>query len=640
MGKKGTVQTKSFLSGKQFTWLALVLIVVAGLAFYSNSFKGVFVFDDLDTIMHNKTVVFFDDYQSSSFWLDINNRPLSFLTFAVNYSIHYYQPWGYHLVNLIIHILASFVVFLLARTLFTRVNEKPDWNADVIRRNALFVALIFLLHPLQTMGVTYVVQRMTSLAALFYLLAVYLYMQGRLLYFHGKGSYGRAVFYIVLAVFSGILAILSKQNAITFPLAFMFAELYFIRNNEGKPARKLLISAFIVFAATFITVMTLGLIPMETTDISRPDYLLTQFKVMLKYIQLLFVPAWQNIDHNITVSSAIGLMEIAGMLVVAGLIVAACLLFKKFRIISFGIVWFLLALSVESSIIPIRDVIMEHRLYLPLFGFALIVTDGLYRLIGKYSSTYFNIAFVAILLILGLLAYNRNKLYQSPRMIWEDSLSKNPDNPRGLVNLGVAYIGEKDYKSALIQYNKAIRIDSTYDMAYLNRGIALFDLGGYDYAVKDLDKVLEKRKKLDVAFFFRGVSYGHLKKYDLALQDLTRTIQLNPQFPEAHKNRGVIYEITHNYPEALDDFNKAMELNPANVKLLINRSKSYFMMRQFREALEDIKQAQRIGLEVDQNYIRNIEERLERGEDTIQYFKIRNVDGEGLDFEGDENENK
>lgn len=618
-------------------WLGMAIIVVAGLIFYSNSFKGSFVFDDLDTIMHNKTVVFLDDYSSLSFWTDINKRPLSFFTFALNYQAHQYSTFGYHLINFLIHILGAIFIYFLARLIFRQVDEDPEWNFKNIHYKSLFVALLFLLHPLQTMGVTYVVQRMTSLAAMFYLLAVFLYLKGRVLYSEDKEQKRRqAYWFIAGGIFSGILAVLSKQNAVTFPLAFLFADLFFVRNKEGQPFKRYLGISFSLMIIGFMAVMAFGIVPAETSDISRTSYLLTQFKVILRYLQLLFLPIGQNIDHGIAVSQGIGMFELLGMLVVAVLIFLAVFLYKKFRIISFGIVWFLLALSVESSIIPIRDVIMEHRLYLPMFGFSLVIVDLFYRLFKDKAKVYATGTLVVILVILGIMTYQRNELWKSPRALWEDSLSKNPGNARGMVNLGAAFIQERDYGNALKYYNNAINADTTLGMAYLNRGIALFDLGKYEFAVKDLSKAIAKEPKMEVSYFFRGVSYGHLKQYDKGIQDLSKVIKINPDFPEVYKNRGVLYELTHNYPEALEDFNEAIKRNPANKKLLVNRSKAYFMMRKFSEALKEIKEAEKYGIEVDYNYVRNIEERIARGEDTLQYYIIRDAEGRGIEFEEEE----
>ncbi len=632
MVNKGRVKPAGFWTTKKMMWLGMAIIVVAGLIFYSNSFKGSFVFDDLDTIMHNKTVVLMDDYGSISFWTDINKRPLSFFTFALNYQAHHYDTFGYHLINFLIHVLGAVFTYFLARLIFRQMDEDPEWNFKNIHYKSLFVALLFLLHPIQTMGVTYVVQRMTSLAAMFYLLAVFLYLKGRIIYAKEKGG-TQAIWLIAGGILSGILAVLSKQNAVTFPLAFLFADLFFVRNKEGQPFKKYLGIAFSVMIIGFLTVMAFGIVPAETSDISRTSYLLTQSKVILRYLQLLFLPIGQNIDHNIAVSEGIGMIELVGMLVVAGLIFLAVLLYKKYRIISFGIVWFLLALSVESSIIPIRDVIMEHRLYLPMFGFSLVIVDILYRLLKDTAKVYATGILVVIMVILGIMTYQRNELWKSPRALWEDSLSKNPANARGMVNLGAAFIQERDYSNALKYYNNAIKADTTMGMAYLNRGIALFDLGKYKFAVKDLSKAIAKEPKMEVSYFFRGVSYGHLKQYDKGIQDLTKVIKINPGFPEVYKNRGVLFELTHNYPEALDDFNEAIKRNPNNKKLLVNRSKAYFMMRKFSEALKEIKEAEKYGIEVDYNYIRNIEERIARGEDTMQYYIIRDANGEALEFE-------
>ncbi|MEA3476688.1 MAG: hypothetical protein U9R60_00790, partial [Bacteroidota bacterium] len=276
--KKKIKQQKKFWESPWVIRLVFLGILVLAAIFYANSFKGSFQFDDANLITKNAKISDIGNYSSTTFWSNVNVRPLSYFSFALNYAIHGHEIWGYHFINFLIHVINAFLVFLLARFIMQLSFERNLVNDRKANQAAIIIALIFLLHPLQTMAVTYIVQRMTSMAAMFYLLAVLLYGKGRLAYVH-EGLNRKNGMLIGGAVVSGILAVMSKQTAITFPLAFLFFDLYFIRNKEDKPYKKYLFAGFSIAVIVFITVSLLGYLPRETPNITRAEYLLTQFKV-------------------------------------------------------------------------------------------------------------------------------------------------------------------------------------------------------------------------------------------------------------------------------------------------------------------------------------------------------------------------
>ncbi len=622
-GKKQQSNSK-FRNKQWFLVFIAGILLISGLIFYSDSFNCSFQFDDANLITRNEKIINLGNYFKTSHWSDVNIRPLSYFSFALNYSIHEQDVWGYHLINILIHILTSFLVFLLARLIFQIVIGRDRINEKASNRNALIISLLFLLHPLQTMAVTYIVQRMTCMAAMFYILSVFLYGKGRLDYISGERS-GRGILLIFCSILAGILAVMSKQIAVTFPVSLLLFELYFIRNKKGHVFKKYLIPGFFLLLAGVIFITVAGLLPRETDQFTRSEYLVTQFRVFIRYVQLLFIPIGQNVDYSMPISrSILGFQEIIGLLLFLGLIFLSVLLFKKNRIISFGIIWFFVTISVESSLIPIKDVIMEHRLYLPMFGFGLVLVETVYSVCKTNRVRYCNSGFIIILIILGILTYQRNKVWKTDYTLWKDCLEKTPDNKRAMTNFGYALVKQKKYKDGIKYYTKALEQDSLLIDAYFNRGIALFDIKKYDYAIKDLSKVIEHRRNSEVPYFFRGVSYAHVGKYPEAIRDLTKAIKLNPNIAESYKNRGIVYESTHNYMLALEDYNKSLDLDPSNKKLLINRSKANYMVRRFQDALKDVREAEKIGIKVDYNYIKMLELKIKNREDTIRpVYKIR-----------------
>ncbi|MFO8129011.1 MAG: tetratricopeptide repeat protein [Bacteroidales bacterium] len=620
MANKGPANPNRFWNRKRYAWLALAIIFVAGLIVYSNTFRVPFQYEDTHRIVKNQTLRSMKAFADLSYWTDLNNAPFSMLTLALNYQAGPSDTTGYHIVNFLIHILGAFLVYLLTRLILIRRDENPDWNRHFIHRNAMFVALIFLLHPLQTMGVTYISGRISSLTGLLYILTVYLYLKGRLAY-TGEGAGVKGIRLLVLSGVSGILAILSGPLALTLPLTLIFTELYFVRSPEGRSCKKYLSAGFpvaIILSVVLLLPFALASLP---GDLSYGEYLLSQPGAFLRYVRLLFVPAWQNVDHGLGVDGNIGFAEISGSLVIVALVLITIRLFKKQPVISYGLLWFLLTLVVASLAYPGNDALMENRVYLSLAGFSLFLVAGVYSLGKDQRLRMADYGFVIVIIVLAILAYQRNEVWKSKLTLWEDSVGKNPANPRGLTNLGLALVREQEYPSALEKYNKAIQHDTSFYTAYLNRGLMLFDLGKYELAIKDLNKALRGIKDTDIPYFFRGVSHAHLEHYPEAIKDLTRAIEINPRFAGSYKNRGVVYEKTHNYRDARADYDKVLKLNPENKKVLVNRARTYFMNMKYREALEDIREAEKHGIEVDENFIDEILDRIANPpDDSLQYF--------------------
>ncbi len=582
---------------------ALILISVVNILAYSNTFNVPFQFDDQTNIVKNQKITDFKSFANISYWTNVNNRPLSFLTIAINYSIGGLNTRSYHIFNFLVHVLNGFLVFLLANTLLKLNSKQSNSLVNINYWKALVISLVFVLHPIQTMGVTYIIQRMSSLATLFYILSIYLYIIGRS---KSTDNIKHSFFYLLLAGISGLLAVLSKQNAVTLPIMILIIEAFFIRDKNNKPYNSYIFSGTGLMVIAIIGILAFGLLPKENNEITRQVYLITQFKVLLIYLKLWLVPIGQNIDHGIIVSKSLGIREISGILVYVGLIVTTVITYKKNKLISFGILWFLVTMLVESSLIPIQDVMVEHRLYLPSFGLSLILVVIIFSFFKNKRNKYLMPLMISILTILLLLTYARNKTWYTWNSIWQNSIEMNPDNVRAISNLGYGYKIQKNNLEALKYYNLALKKDSSHYPTYLNRGISYFDNQKYKLAISDLSFYLNKYKDRGPPYFFRGVSYGHLGSYNESINDLSEVINIDPTFAAAYKNRGVIYEIKGKLNAAIQDFNSSLELDPTNKVLLINRSKTYFRLGKYEEALFDAQDAKMHGISVDPNYISDL----------------------------------
>jgi len=574
-----------------FNWIGGIAIVILGMLIYANSFDCGFQFDDKHNILDNEAIRSLSNVKQM--W-DINHsRFLAFYSFAINFHYGQYNVWGYHFVNMLIHVINATLVFWIVRLLFKSPVLKDHTLAQHQSSIALITALLFVSHPLATGAVTYIVQRMASMVALFYFLSIALYMKGRLN--TGKSAY----VYFAGAVTSFLLAILTKENAYTIPFAIILLELFFFSTKKiaiNFSDKKIILSllaivAFIIFTITSFSLSIFNPLPpstFNTTTITSSNYFFTQLSVIVKYIQLLILPINQNIDYDFAIANSImdGTTLIGGIFLLS-LVGLAIYLFNKNRILSFGIFWFFLTLSIESSIIPISDVIFEHRTYIPSFGYFLIITCLIYQLLHQKNKSLTTLLFVLLIGSNTVLASQRNKVWKDEITLWSDANSKSPNKARPLINLGYAYGKLQQWDKAINAFTKVNEIEPNYHAAaYYNLGIAYWATGQKEKSMENYSLAIRVDPKYSDAYYGRGVCYYYLNEQDKALDDYSKAIAILPR-PELFYNRGMIYANKKMWTEAIADYTKAISTTPNNPNLYYNRATAYGSNNQWELAAED-----------------------------------------------------
>ncbi len=612
-------------------WIGIAIIILLGIIIYSNSFNCSFQLDDTSSIVDNQVIRDVTDF--NSIWKFSQSRFIPYLSLAANYHFGELNVWGYHFVNLLIHITVSLFVYWLSFLILKTPNLK-----DLIQKKdhhlvAFITALLFVSHPLATQSVTYIVQRMASIVAMFYLLTLILYLKGRL----NEGARSLSILYFGCALIAAIFALFSKENAYTLPLAFILLEIFFLQKEKIKinfkdTRIKLAVVACVCFLVLLFSRISLSIFnPISpglgnSFTVTPLNYFFTQFIVIVKYIQLLILPIGLNIDHDIPIASSLieirTLLSLFFLLAIVGL---AIYLFNRQRIISFAIFWFFLTISIESSFIPLADLIFEHRTYLPSFGFFLILSVGLYKLLWQKNR---NLAIGILLVIIGsnsFLSFERNKVWKNNFTLWNDAVSKSPNkarplgtrgdyyrdvnewdkaitdytkalriNPRyttALHNRGFAYAKLGDSNKAIEDYNNAIKIRPTYSIALLSRGIALYQLSQLDNALKDYSSAIKSNPKFSQAYFARSLIYSRQNQLEKAIADCNSAIKYKPTFSGAYFNRGYIYSQLDQFNEAIADYSKAIEFDPNNAKIFYNRGEAYGRQGQWNKAIADYDQA-------------------------------------------------
>jgi protein O-mannosyl-transferase len=585
--------------------ISVLLICLVGIIAYSNSFDCSFHFDDKPNIEDNYAIRNLSNVKA--WWGFIPSRAIGTLSFALNYHFHRLDVWGYHLANLAIHIVNAILVWwLVMLTMAT-----PVMRVQPISRHkgamALFTALLFVSHPLATQSVTYIVQRLASLATLFYLLSLALYVKGRL----GKGNRSMPVYFCYAgSILCAVLGMLTKEIVFTLPFALVLYELSFIKTDTWKiDLKDRGIQIPIIILGTFIVLFFLNfsfeifnpIPPLLNQGYDYPitawQYLLTQFSVILTYIRLFILPVNQNLDYDYPISH--GLLEwntLFGLMSLVGIIVAGILLFRKYRLISFGIFWFFLTMSVESSIIPIsQNVIFEHRTYLPSVGFFLVLTGVVFYLLWDRYRHVASGILILLVLINAVLTYERNNIWKSEYTLWADCLKKSPNKPRPLNAYGKAVADAGNASAALTHYDKAIKLNPRFFLAYENRGNAKTKLGDYRGAITDYEETLRINPYHADGHYNLGNALAHQGNMTEAVAQLKEAVRIRPRSAEYQNNLGYVLALQGKEEEAIAHFREAIRLKPDLADAHNNLGSALFNQGRLEEAVASYHDALRIN---------------------------------------------
>ena len=561
--KKQQRAIKSVSAGWLTAMLHLAIILVLGTVIYSNSFDCTFHFDDIISIVNNDAIKDVSDI--NTIWKSNSRRFIAYLSLAINHHFGALNVWGYHFFNLMIHLTTSLLVYWLMFITLKTPNIKNLIPVKDHQWIALVVALIFVSHPLATQSVTYIIQRMASMVTLFYLFAIILYLKGRL----NQGSTSLSIGYFITALIAAIFALFTKENAFTIPLVILLVEISLFKRdkiivNFSKPRIILGCIVFLSFLLLLFSRVSSSFfqtIPPSfghTYTVTPWNYLLTQFSVIAKYIQLLCFPINLNFDYDYAISNSLieprTFLSLGFLLALVGL---SIYLFKKQKLISFGIMWFFITISIESSFIPLADLIFEHRTYLPSVGFFMILTVGIYQLMWQKNK---KIALGLIFLIIGtnsFATYQRNKVWKNEGTLWNDVIAKSPNKARPYLCRGNYYKNLKRNREALSDFTKSISLNPAYIEPYNNKGTTLYNEG----------------------LLTEALSY------------LNYAIENSPDYTEAYINKGIVLATQKKYSKALENFNRAIEIEPNNADIYINRSLTYLNMGDKNKSCLDISTA-------------------------------------------------
>jgi Flp pilus assembly protein TadD len=558
--------------------LPALIIIGAGLYAYHNSLRGPFVFDDLGGILNNPTIRqlwppwrALSPPQANN---PVSGRSVANFSLALNYALGGLNVWGYHVVNLAIHILAALVLYgvvrrtLLCPSLRNRYGNEAGWLA-------LAVALIWVVHPLQTESVTYLIQRTESLMGFFFLLTLYCVIRG------AASSDQRA--WYAAAIVSCALGMGSKEVMVVAPLTVLLYDRAFLSRSfrEALRARAALYAGL---SACWLVVV--GLVASSSQarsagfglSVTPWEYARTQPGVILHYLRLSFWPSPLVVDYyDWPVARTVATVVPPGALVLA-LLAATLWAARRRPYLGFLGGWFFLTLAPTSSVLPlIGEFVAERRMYLPLAAvIALVVIGwhvvfrGICRRLGWETGRRRIVEVVvlaAMVATLAQLTVRRNDDYRSEVSLWTDVVAKRPGNARGHHNLGSTLATQGKLDEAIAHYREAIRIRPDFrpdfPEAHNYLGIALARQGKLDEAIAHYSEALRINPAYAQAHNNLGAALATQGKLDEAIAHYSEALRINPAYAEAHNNLGVALATQGKLDEAIAHYSEALRINPA-----------------------------------------------------------------------------
>ncbi|MGE5279744.1 MAG: tetratricopeptide repeat protein [Deltaproteobacteria bacterium] len=584
---------KSGPSRRGYGFFVLALLAL-GFVIYSHTFHSPFQFDDEHTLLENLAMRHI--HSLAPIWRYWPTRFLTFLSFVGDYRLHRLDVVGYHVFNLAVHLGAGLLVWWLGLLTFATPALKDGKAARQAPLISFFAALVFVAHPLQTEGVTYIIQRAVSLAAFFYLASLALYARSRLLE-AGRGPAGAGLLCRGGSLAAAVAAMFCKEMSITLPLAVCLYEFSFFRDRNSWRRVVVYMPLLLVIPLTMGMTRSVDFLQMRRVSEAPPGiapftYLLTQLRVIVTYLRLLVLPVHQNLDYDYPLAHSLADPAVlASLLLIAGLLALAVFSFRNHRLIAFSIFFFFLALAPESSILPIRDVIFEHRLYLSMAAFGFFLASVLYRFVGSKSRRWMAVIGCVLLACYSVLTFHRNTVWADRLTLWDDTVKKSPRKARPRFNRGYVHQDRGELDLAIADYGKAIELDPDYAQAYNTRGTAYGDKGALDLALADFNKALSLNPRDHEAYVNRAAVNSEKGLTDLALADLRKAEEIKPDYVRIYHNRGLIYKQRGDFDKALAEFDKAIALKPDFVEAYLNRGNLYGARRQFDRALADFDTA-------------------------------------------------
>ncbi len=597
------VRKDVLLADRAFALVAGSMVVLAALAVYHNSFSGPFILDDNWSITTNPSIQHLGSALSPPPDKGTGGRPLLNLTFALNYAWGGLNAGGYHAVNLLIHTLAGLTLFgIVKRTLRelpkssvqhpTSKSNNPIFQGPSLREDAtllaLAVAVLWVVHPLQTEAVTYISQRAESLMGLFYLLTLYCFVRGAESRRQESGVRNKeeelktqnpeavlplssglmpdaSRLWPLASILACLLGATTKETIVTAPVMVFLYDRTFVAGSFREAWRQRW-RYYLGLACTWLllvhSMISLGQRSVGFGQgVTWWSYALTSCRSVVLYLKLAIWPHPLIFDYGASfIQQATEALPYA-LVLVALLAVVVIALWRR-PVIGFAGAWFFVILAPTSSVVPVADQpTAEHRMYLSLAAVIALAVVGLYRWMGRRGL----IVCVAAAVGLGWLSVERNNEYRSPLILWSETVAERPDNARARYNLGnVLHDIPGRLPDAVAQFEAAARDHPDSPLAHYNLANDLYDAGRVPEALAQYEEALridpndaEAHNNLGSALLISRP--GQLTE---AMGHFEKALEISPNYADAHYNFGIALDRAGRKSEAMAEYQAALRLKP------------------------------------------------------------------------------
>ncbi len=605
-------------------FLPLFTLSLAVILAYGNTLFHSFHFDDIPSILEKPWIRGLDKIPEFifSYW----QRPLVILSFNLNHAISEFEVWSYHVFNILFHLAATLLVYQLAQ-LIVRISPATLTVQSENKSSPIpfLAALLFALHPLNTQSVTYISSRSSVLATCFYLASLILFFNGVLKRKKAVSSVqskkSKGVVYFFMAAVCFIFGVLSKQIIFSLPIVLFLFHFYFI--SSARFSRWCVEQLkWIVFAAVplggaiiYKQFWVRGFAAASTTPYSASEYFLTQtFVIPFEYLRKLMFPFNLNIDIDFPVISNGSVWTNWTGILALSAYTAACILVSRRRdvsfnrrLIGFGMAWILITLLPTSSVVPLLDLAVEHRTYLPMVGFVLLsaaLIAGLWHRIqtriqehGNDGSWLKPIVPVCVLLMLVCYAtgtLKRNTTWKDEISLWSDAKKKSPNLVRPYNNLGEAYDKLGEYDKAIPQFEAALQLNPHYFFALNNLGNIYGKKQEYAKAMHYFEKTLAEKPDYSPAHYNLARAQHLTGKPREAIESYRRAIRFNPYFEQAFYNLANLALQSGLVEESIQNFKQFLNMQPGHAKARFGLGNAYAMQGKFDLALAEFQQSAKL----------------------------------------------
>ena len=543
-------------------------LALTGILVYGNHLHNTFQFDSIAYIKNSLSLKNPESILTLQFWMsEFFARGLLSISMALNAHLDELRPFGYHVLNLALHIFNAILVFYIFKKALLHFKNSIGKNDSAI---SFFAATIFLVHPIQTESVIYIISRSEVLASTFYLLGFLLFQT--YLELHNRHSLLKNLILPLVILFLIVVGFSVKQTLATFPLIIF---LYYISVCPlDSPVIKFILNwkwQILTAVLIFLSLLLYKLLSDETFLIgpSRPDEMVGREKFMLSqpavvifyYLKKILFPINLNVDPDVEVVTLLLSFSFIASIMMIAFIAYYLWNQEAWRFYIFFLSWFLIILSPSSSIVTLHDLAAEHRVYLALPGVIFILSYGLFDILKNQKLG--SLILCGLTLFLGALNIERNTAWKSELSLWRDTYKKSPGKLRPLINLARAHSIEGNSEDAVRYYEEALSKGSGVFVVQYNLGELYLKKGRVEEAILRFESALQLKPEIPETYAKLGEIYLARKNWKLADIYFKKCIEIDSRFSQVFKNLGVLHFYhLKNLKESLLYFSRSLALDP------------------------------------------------------------------------------